>query len=130
MALAECSKGWAGPRARGVRRYDGSRRAPADRPGADHGALPGCSVPSGAGPGALGLARAYVSGPLDVEGTCTTPLSRMIQAQQVHIDLAERSGPAPCSWAGEAAAAPDPPPPQEVRVKPPLDARAPALQEA
>src|ERR1035441_10336506 len=41
-------------------------------------------------PGALGLARAYVSGHLDVEGDMYAALSRMASAQRVELDLAER----------------------------------------
>src|ERR1035441_7534026 len=78
-------------------------------------------------PGALGLARAYVSGHLDVEGDMYAALSRMASAQRVELDLAERlrlvrelGGPrglvprgAPPPPGGGGAR---PPPPQEVRV--------------
>src|SRR6202042_1303659 len=40
-------------------------------------------------PGALGLARAYVSGHLDVEGDMYGALSRMVSAQRLEITLAE-----------------------------------------
>src|ERR1700759_837909 len=41
-------------------------------------------------PGALGLARACVSGHLDVDGDMYTALSRLSKAQQTHISWAER----------------------------------------
>jgi len=41
-------------------------------------------------PGALGLARAYVSGHLDVDGDMYTALARMAKAQTLNLDLAER----------------------------------------
>ena len=41
-------------------------------------------------PGALGLARAYVSGHLDLDGDMFTALSRMSKAQQMQVGLGER----------------------------------------
>ena len=41
-------------------------------------------------PGALGLARAYVSGHLDVEGDMYTALTRLASAQRINMPLAER----------------------------------------
>src|SRR5260221_3753876 len=41
-------------------------------------------------PGALGLARAYVSGHLDVEGEMYTALSRLASAQRTDLSLPER----------------------------------------
>jgi cyclopropane-fatty-acyl-phospholipid synthase len=41
-------------------------------------------------PGALGLARAYVAGQLDVDGDMYTLLSRLSQAQQVRVGWGER----------------------------------------
>src|ERR1700743_3364894 len=41
-------------------------------------------------PGALGLARAYVSGHLDVEGDMITALSRLSKAQDSQISWADR----------------------------------------
>ena len=67
-------------------------------------------------PGALGLARAYVSGHLDVDGDMYTALARMMQAQQVDIGpagrlrlLRELGGP-------KLLLPRIPPPPQEVRI--------------
>ena len=51
-------------------------------------------------PGALGLARAYVAGHIDVEGDMYTALVRMSKAQLTDDGLA-RNGCACCaSWAG------------------------------
>src|ERR1700719_467189 len=41
-------------------------------------------------PGALGLARAFVSGTLDVEGDMYTALARMASAQSTSLDFPER----------------------------------------
>jgi len=41
-------------------------------------------------PGALGLARAFVSGHLDVDGDMYTALSRLSTAQRMHMSVAER----------------------------------------
>src|SRR5258707_4165686 len=41
-------------------------------------------------PGALGLARAYVSGHLDIEGDMYTALSRLASAQRMDLSLRER----------------------------------------
>src|SRR5450756_137204 len=41
-------------------------------------------------PGALGLARAYVSGHLDLEGNVFTALSRLSKAQSSEVSLSER----------------------------------------
>ena len=67
-------------------------------------------------PGTLGLARAFVSGHLDVEGDMYTALRRMVQAQQVSLSTAgklqllrELGGP-------KLLLPRIPPPPQEVRI--------------
>ena len=41
-------------------------------------------------PGVLGLARAYVSGHLDVDGDMYTTLSRLSRAQQLHMNWPDR----------------------------------------
>src|SRR5579859_7276083 len=41
-------------------------------------------------PGSLGLARAYVTGHLDVDGDMYTALARMAQVQRVAVSPAER----------------------------------------
>jgi cyclopropane-fatty-acyl-phospholipid synthase len=79
-------------------------------------------------PGELGLARAYVSGDLDIEGDITEGLRRAWRAVRLRRDGARRAPLAgPLSWAGAAPAAalagirlgifgpPPPPPPCELR---------------
>jgi cyclopropane-fatty-acyl-phospholipid synthase len=67
-------------------------------------------------PGALGLARAYVAGHLDVDGDMYTALARLASAQRMDRSLAERLSllsqlGGPKLLIGRVA-----PPPQEVRV--------------
>ena len=67
-------------------------------------------------PGALGLARAYVSGHLDVEGDMYVALARMASAQQVEMDLPAKFR-LLTELGGPRLLVPRiPPPPQEVRV--------------
>jgi cyclopropane-fatty-acyl-phospholipid synthase len=67
-------------------------------------------------PGALGLARAYVSGHLDVDGDMYTALVRMTSAQSAALDVPERLR-LLRSLGGPRVLWPRiPPPPQEVRV--------------
>jgi cyclopropane-fatty-acyl-phospholipid synthase len=67
-------------------------------------------------PGALGLARAYVSGHLDVDGDMYTALARMMQAQQVDISAAGRLRLLRELGGPKLLLPRIPPPPQEVRV--------------
>jgi cyclopropane-fatty-acyl-phospholipid synthase len=67
-------------------------------------------------PGALGLARAYVSGHLDVDGDMYTALSRMTSAQSTSIDLPERLRLLRALGGPRVLFPRIPPPPQEVRV--------------
>src|SRR5580698_10594970 len=67
-------------------------------------------------PGALGLARAYVSGHLDVVGDMYAALARMAHAQEIQTSLAERLR-LLRSLGGPKMLLPRvPPPPPEVRV--------------
>jgi cyclopropane-fatty-acyl-phospholipid synthase len=67
-------------------------------------------------PGALGLARAYVSGHLDVDGDMYTALSRLTKAQEVKVGLSEKVR-LLASLGGPKVLLPRiPPPPQEVRI--------------
>jgi cyclopropane-fatty-acyl-phospholipid synthase len=68
-------------------------------------------------PGSLGLARAYVSGHLDVDGDMYTALARMAQAQQVRLDAAERVRILGQLGGPKLLFPRVPPPPQEVRVR-------------
>src|SRR5271156_3899338 len=91
MALAEVFERVAGPDAPvEFRAFDGSSAGAASAPVKVTVKTPTAVSYLAQAPGALGLARAYVSGHLDVDGDMYSALSRMVQAQQVHIDLAER----------------------------------------
>ena len=98
----------------------GLRREPAGaagRPGADHRALPGRGVLPGPGAGrARPGPRLRVRAPRRRRATCTTALSRLVQAQQVHIDLAERLRLLQDLGGPRLLLPRMPPPPQEVRV--------------
>jgi cyclopropane-fatty-acyl-phospholipid synthase len=67
-------------------------------------------------PGALGLARAYVSGHLDVEGDMYTALSRLASAQRMDLSLRERLSVLNQLGGPKLLARRVAPPPQEVRV--------------
>src|SRR5260221_3082072 len=67
-------------------------------------------------PGALGLARAYVSGHLDIEGDMYTALSRLASAQRMDLSLRERLSVLNRLGRPKLVARRVAPPPQEVRV--------------
>ena len=67
-------------------------------------------------PGALGLARAYVSGHLDVDGDMYTALARMAAAQELQMTLAEKLNLLRGLGGVKSLLPRVPPPPQEVRV--------------
>src|SRR5487761_981617 len=91
MALAEVFEAIAGPDAPvEFEAYDGSRAGAPGSPVKITVRSPVAVSYLAQAPGALGLARAYVSGHLDVEGDMYTALSRMMQAQEVSITPAER----------------------------------------
>ncbi|WP_306370419.1 cyclopropane-fatty-acyl-phospholipid synthase family protein [Nocardiopsis sp. CC223A] len=103
-----------------LRAWDGSEAGPVDAPVAvlhDRDALRYVL----SRPGELGLARAYVSGSLDVEGDLTDALRRVGAAVRRH----SASPPGPGEWAGAARAllavgavgAPPPPPRGEARLR-------------
>jgi cyclopropane-fatty-acyl-phospholipid synthase len=91
MALADVFEKIAGPDAPvEFRAYDGSAAGAA---GADVRITirsPVATSYLAQAPGSLGLARAYVSGHIDVDGDMYTALARMAQAQEVHLDAGER----------------------------------------
>src|SRR6266851_3977447 len=91
MALAEVFEAIAGPDAPvEFRAYDGSV---CGAPGSDVKITirsPIAVSYLAQAPGALGLARAYVSGHLDLDGDMFTALSRMSKAQQTQVGLGER----------------------------------------
>ena len=117
MALAEVFEKVAGPDAPvQFRAYDGSRA------GAD-GAPIRITVRSpiavrylAQAPGALGLARAYVSGHLDVDGDMYTALARMSQAQQVKLSRGEQLRLLSQLGGPKLLFPREQPPPQEVRI--------------
>src|ERR1700722_19990223 len=67
-------------------------------------------------PGALGLARAYVTGHLDVDGDMFTALSRLSKAQDMNMSLADRLKLLQELGGPKVLLPRIPPPPQEVRI--------------
>ena len=117
MALAEVFERVAGPDAPvGFSAYDGSSAGPADAPIRMTVKSPTAVSYLAQAPGALGLARAYVSGHLDVDGDMYLALSRLAHAQELQVRLADRLR-LLNSLGGVRLLFPRvPPPPQEVRV--------------
>jgi cyclopropane-fatty-acyl-phospholipid synthase len=117
MALADVFERVAGPDAPvEFRAYDGSAAGTPGAPIRITIRSPVAVSYLAQAPGALGLARAYVSGHLDVDGDMYTALSRMLHAQQVNISPAERLR-LLTELGGPKRLLPRiPPPPQEVRI--------------
>src|SRR5450755_2139415 len=91
MALAQVFESFAGPDAPvEFVAYDGSRAGAEDSPVRITVRSPVAVSYLAQAPGALGLARDYVSGHLDVEGDMYTALARMVAAQQVQLDIPQR----------------------------------------
>src|SRR6516162_2942706 len=91
MALAEVFEKVAGPDAPvEFRAYDGSTSGSAGAPVRITVRSPVAVSYLAQAPGSLGLARAYVSGHIDVDGDMYTVLARIAQVQQGKLDLAER----------------------------------------
>jgi cyclopropane-fatty-acyl-phospholipid synthase len=91
MALAEVFEAILGPDAPvEFAAYDGSRAGAPGSPVRITVRSPVAVSYLAQAPGALGLARAYVSGHLDVDGDMYTALARMAKAQTLNIDLPER----------------------------------------
>jgi cyclopropane-fatty-acyl-phospholipid synthase len=118
MALAEVFEKVAGPDAPvEFRAYDGSTAGPAGAPvRITVRSLVAVSYLAQA-PGWLGLARAYVSGHIDVEGDMYTLLARMGPAQQAQLSPAERLRLLSQLGGPKVLFPRVPPPPQEVRVR-------------
>ncbi len=70
-----------------LRRIDGSSAGPADSPIKITVKSPTAVAYLAQAPGALGLARAYVSGHLDVDGDMYAALARMAHAQELDTSL-------------------------------------------
>jgi cyclopropane-fatty-acyl-phospholipid synthase len=91
MALAEIFEAIAGPDAPvEFRAYDGSIAGAPDSPIKITVRSPVAVSYLAQAPGALGLARAYVSGHLDVEGDMIVALSRLSKAQDSQVSWADR----------------------------------------
>ncbi|MDX6389294.1 MAG: cyclopropane-fatty-acyl-phospholipid synthase [Streptosporangiaceae bacterium] len=117
MALADVFERVAGPDAPvEFRAYDGSVAGTGDAPIRVTIKSPVAVAYLAQAPGTLGLARAYVSGHLDVEGDMYTALARMVAAQQIQMDFSERLRLLRELGGPKTLLPRVPPPPQEVRV--------------
>ncbi len=118
MALAEVFERVAGPDAPvEFRAYDGSRAGAEGSPVRIMVRSPTAVSYLAQAPGALGLARAYVSGHLDVDGDMYAALTRMVSVQRTDLNIAERIA-LLRELGGPRVLLPRvPPPPQEVRVR-------------
>ncbi len=91
MALAEVFERVAGPDAPvEFEAFDGSSAGAAGSPIKIKVKSPTAVSYLAQAPGALGLARAYVSGHLDVVGDMYSALARMAHAQEIRTGLTER----------------------------------------
>src|SRR6202035_330865 len=117
MALAEVFEAIAGPDAPvEFQAYDGSTAGTPGSPVKMTVRSPIAVAYLAQAPGALGLARAYVSGHLDVDGDMYTLLSRLSRAQEMNMRWADRVK-LLRSLGGPKVLLPRiPPPPQEGRV--------------
>ncbi|HEY2130533.1 MAG TPA: class I SAM-dependent methyltransferase [Streptosporangiaceae bacterium] len=117
MALADVFERIAGPDAPvEFRAYDGSSAGSTDAPVRITVRSPVAVSYLAQAPGSLGLARAYVSGHLDVEGDMYTALRRMMAAQEASLSTAEKLR-LLRELGGPRRLLPRiPPPPQEVRI--------------
>ena len=118
MALAEVFESVAGPDAPvEFHAYDGSKAGAPGAPVKITVRSPVAVSYLAQSPGALGLARAYVSGHLDVAGDMYSALARMARAQMTHLGLPERLRLLRRLGGPRVLIPRVPPPPQEVRVK-------------
>jgi cyclopropane-fatty-acyl-phospholipid synthase len=91
MALAEVFEAIAGPDAPvEFTAYDGSHAGTAGAPVKITVRSPAAVAYLAQAPGALGLARAYVAGHLDVDGDMYETLARMTKAQSINLSAAEK----------------------------------------
>jgi cyclopropane-fatty-acyl-phospholipid synthase len=117
MALAEVFSRFAGPNAPvAFRAYDGSRVGAADSPVTITVKSPVAVSYLAQAPGAMGLARAYVAGHLDVDGNMYTALSRLTRVQRADLSTAEKISLLRTLGGPKVLWPRIPPPPQEVRV--------------
>ena len=125
MALAEVFEKVAGPDAPvEFRAYDGSTAGTAGAPVRITVRSPVAVSYLAQAPGSLGLARAYVSGHLDVDGDMYTALARLAQAQQMHLGVSERLRLLGAAGRPEAALPPGAAAPAGGAGEPPLAGRA------
>jgi cyclopropane-fatty-acyl-phospholipid synthase len=118
MALAEVFERVAGPDAPvEFRAYDGSLAGSERSPVRITVKSPTAVRYLAQAPGAMGLARAYVSGHLDVDGDMYAALSRMASVQRLSLSVAGRLA-LLRELGGPRVLFPRvPPPPQEVRIR-------------
>src|SRR5215475_1960151 len=117
MALAEVFEAFAGPEAPvEFTAYDGSHAGTPGSPVKITVRSPVAVAYLAQAPGALGLARAYVAGQLDIEGDMYEALSRMTKAQSINLGLAEKLRLLQALGGPKLLLHRIPPPPQEVRV--------------
>src|SRR6202522_2306535 len=115
MALAEVFEAIAGPDAPvEFKAYDGSTAGSPDSPVKITIRSPVAVSYLAQAPGALGLARAYVSGHLDVDGNMFTALSRLSKAQESRVSWADRLKLLQALGGPKVLVPRIPPPPQEV----------------
>jgi cyclopropane-fatty-acyl-phospholipid synthase len=118
MALAQVFEKIAGPDAPvEFRAYDGSEAGHIGAPVRITVRSPVAVSYIAQSPGEIGLARAFVSGHLDIEGDMYTALARMTQAQRVHLGLAEQLRVLGELGGPKLLFPRVPPPPQEVRIR-------------
>jgi cyclopropane-fatty-acyl-phospholipid synthase len=118
MALAEIFEAIAGPDAPvEFQAYDGSSAGASGSPVKITVRSPVAVSYLAQAPGALGLARAYVSGHLDVEGDMITALSRLSKAQDTEIGWADRLRLLQSLGGPKVLFPRIPPPPQEVQPR-------------
>jgi cyclopropane-fatty-acyl-phospholipid synthase len=117
MALAEVFEAIAGPDAPvEFEAYDGSRAGAPGSPVKITVRSPIAVSYLAQAPGALGLARAYVSGHLDVDGDMFTVLSRLSRAHETRVSWPDRIKLLRALGGPKVLVPRIPPPPQEVRV--------------
>jgi cyclopropane-fatty-acyl-phospholipid synthase len=117
MALAQVFEQFAGPDAPvEFRAFDGSSAGVPDAPVRVTVRSPVAVSYLAQAPGALGLARAFVSGHLDVDGDMYLALARMTNAQATSFDLSERLRLLQSLGGPKVLFPRVQPPPQEVRV--------------
>ena len=118
MALAEVFERIAGPDAPvEFRAYDGSRAGAEGSPVRITVRSPVAVSYLAQAPGVLGLARAYVSGHIDLDGDMYTALARMTSIQRSDLSAAERLQLLRQLGGPRVLLPRIPPPPQEVRTR-------------